>query len=74
MKPISIGLFAFCIGLFVLFWIAWKPIMDALNDIVAGIAGNDFEIAYFEILPFLIMGIILVSLLIMVTKRGSRDE
>ena len=73
MKPISIGLFAFGIGIFVLFWIAWKPIMDALNDIVSGIAGSDFEIAYFELLPFIIMAIILVSLLIMVTKR-NRDE
>ena len=71
MKPISIGLFAFGIGIFVMFWIAWKPIMDALNDIIPGI-GSDFEIAYFELLPFIIMAIILVSLLIMVTKR-NRD-
>lgn len=73
MKPISIGLFAFGVGLFVLFWIAWKPIMDALNDLIPGIAGNDFEVAYFELLPFIIMAIILVSLLVMVTKR-NRDE
>jgi len=73
MKPISIGMFAFGIGIFVMFWIAWKPIMDAFNDIIPGIAGNDFEVAFFELLPFIIMAIILVCLLIMVTKRNRNE-
>ena len=68
MKPISIGKFALGIGFIGLFWLAWKPMMDELNDIVAGI-GYNFEVSYFQLVPIIILVILGVGLLIKVTKR-----
>lgn len=73
MRPISIGKFLLGIGIFVLMWLAWKPMWDELYDIIVGTTATDFEIMFFQLAPFIILGIIVISLIVSVTKR-SRDE
>ena len=74
MSPISIGKFLLGIGIFGLMWLAFKPMWDELYAVVVGSTGaTDFEIMLFQLSPFIIMGIILISLIVAVTKR-NRDE